>query len=162
MNMMSRWRFMYSRLRSWIEAASWFVMLLILVGACGQPATTTFPGPTKLGIANATTLTVGILVNDQMVATVDPQGHGREIDPTTLPPLPWNVEARAISGRVLTSMRVTADELKTIATIGATYRSGAGTRVDLSCGSLRIWAGDLLPSGPAPDPSAGHPGDCAP
>jgi hypothetical protein len=107
-------------------------------------------------------MTIRVFVNDKLVATVDPQGHGHEIDPSTLPSPPWNVEARTVSGRALIAMHVTADELKTIVAIGAMYRSGAVGRVDLSCGSLRIWAGDLMPSGPAPDPSAGHRGDCAP
>jgi hypothetical protein len=44
---------------------------------------------------------------------------------------------------------------------GAGYGGTLG-RVDLSCGRLTIWAGDIQPSGPAPAASPGEPGDCLP
>jgi hypothetical protein len=114
-------------------------------------------------VANGTTLTVTLLVNGQAVRTFEPGEPGPTIDPVILPDLPWTVEARSASGRVLTSMRVkTGDVWTTARPGGAVESSGTFGRVDLSCGSLRIWAGDVFPSGPVPASPAGSPGDCVP
>ena len=102
----------------------------------------------KLGISNGTALTVTLFVS---------------IDPSRLPALPWKVEARSASGRILTTMHVEVGEIQaTIQPDGAIERTGAMGRVDLSCGRLTIWAGDFYPSGPPPTASAGIPGDCLP
>ena len=45
---------------------------------------------------------------------------------------------------------------------GVVEDSGTMGRVDLSCGRLTIWAGSIVPSGPAPAASPGTPGDCVP
>ena len=45
---------------------------------------------------------------------------------------------------------------------GLVEHRGIRGRVDLSCGRLTTWAGDVQPSGPAPPASPGTPGDCAP
>lgn len=81
------------------------------------------------------------------------------IDVAALPPLPWNVEARPPSGRVLTSMQVRPGDVQSADSAVHTIPIG---RVDLSCGRITIWAGDVSPSGPPPFPSPGSPGDCAP
>jgi hypothetical protein len=115
------------------------------------------PGATlpPLSISNNTTLAVTFVVNGKLVATVAP---GVQIDPVSsaeLPPLPWAVEARSPSGRVLVSMRVHLGDVR----IGENSASGDGARIDLSCGRLDIWVGPPM-LGPMPGP--GTPGDCAP
>ena len=114
-----------------------------------------------LGISNGTSMTVGLFLNGVAEGTYGPQS-GTQLSGANLPALPWDLEARTTSGRVLTSMHVTSDELQPTVQAGVTTNTGVLARVDLSCGSLRVWAGGSAPSGPAPDPSAGQPGDCRP
>jgi hypothetical protein len=116
-----------------------------------------------LGIANGTTLTVSLFVNGQLVGDSPPNAPGPTIDPNSLPPLPWTVEARSPKGRVLTSMTVEPGEVRTASgPDGQISHNGTFGRVDLSCGRLTIWAGDVVPSGPVAPPSPGTPGDCVP
>ena len=145
----------------------WVVALLaVSVAACNASASLTSPSPSatlNLGISNGTTLTVTLVVNGQRVADFPPGGPAPTIDPSALPALPWNVEARSPSGRVLTSMHVEPGQVwSTTDPNGAVEHQGTIGRVDLSCGRLTIWAADFLPSGPAPAESPGPPGDCAP
>jgi hypothetical protein len=126
-------------------------VLLALVTACS-------PAPTDeahdLAVSNQTALAITLAVNGVVVRTIQPHTQ----DPVLagdLPPLPWLVEARTPSGRVLSSMTVrpgdvweTGSEMK-----------GDAVRVDLSCGRLDIWSGPPL-LGPPPGP--GKPGDCDP
>jgi hypothetical protein len=133
--------------------------LLIPLAACTTSAT---PGPAaeqaQLGISNGTTLAVTLVVNGQRIADY-PAGSGATIQLDALPALPWEVTALTASGRSLTSMQVAANSA------GMPQGApGGGTfgRVSLSCGRLTIWAGDSQPSGGAPPPSPGTPGDCAP
>jgi len=132
-------------------------LLALLVGCSGQAPATSAPRP-NLTVSNGTTLTVTLVVNGQRVGDFPPSGAGPKIDVASLPPLPWTVEARSPSGRLLTSMVVGPGEVQSMAS-GAAIVMG---RVDLSCGRLTIFAGDVAPSGPAPPPSPGNPGDCAP
>ncbi len=119
--------------------------------------------PVNLGVSNGTTLAVTLYVNGVRVAFYPPGGPPPIIDPASLPPLPWIVEACSPSGRVLTSMQVKQGEVQTTALPGGEVEySTPFARVDLSCGRLTIWAGDMEPSGPVPEPSSGTPGDCAP
>ena len=139
------------------------LVLGLIVGGCGTAPESPAAVHPKLGISNGTTLTVTIVINGRTVATREPDAGGPDVDPLTLPDLPWSVEARSPSGRVLTSMTVKAGDIWTTARPrGVTESSGAFARVDLSCGSLRIWAGDVMPSGPVPASPAGSPGDCVP
>ncbi|HEY5275535.1 MAG TPA: hypothetical protein VIK38_03190, partial [Coriobacteriia bacterium] len=59
----------------------------------------------SVSISNGTTLTVTLVVNDAPVATVAP-GVDAAIPASRLSSLPWRVEARSPSGRVLVSMIV--------------------------------------------------------
>ena len=113
-----------------------------------------------LGISNGTTLTVTLILTGKVIGTYPP-GSGRSpLVIPNLPPLPWVVEARSPSGRLLTSMTVAAGELyETTTPNGGRTENGTLGRVDLSCGRLDINAGAPA-SGPAPGP--GKPGDCAP
>lgn len=127
----------------------------------------TTPVPTgdrpTLRIANGTTLDVTLFVNGVRVAESRAGAAAPEIDVSALPPLPWSVEARAASGRVLTTMQVEPGHVwSTTRPDGGLSNSGVFGRVDLSCGRLTIWAGAAVPGGPPPAPSSGVPGDCEP
>jgi hypothetical protein len=142
------------------------VVLALALAACdgsaSQPPASDPSNPT-LGVSNGTTLVVTLVVNGKPVGMFPPGGPGPTIDVAALPPLPWTVDARSPSGRVLTSMRVEPGQVTTTTVPGvAIQHSGTMGRVDLSCGRLTIWAGDVQPSGPVPTASPGTPGDCVP
>lgn len=130
--------------------------------ACSSVSPSASIATVKLGVSNGTTLTVSLFVNGRHIADVRAGGPVPTIDPASLPPLPWNVEARSASGRVLTSMTVEPGQVSATTGPGGEIFSGRSGRVDLSCGRLTIWAGDAEPTGPGPLPSAGSPGDCVP
>ena len=147
-------------------------LLLLVLGAIGiagcqaitrTPSATAGPigqfgGRPVLGISNGTPMVVTLYLNGRVVETgLEP------IDFASLPPLPWRVEARSPSGRVLTSMQVTTGDVwSTTDPSGNVETNGAMGRVDLSCGRITIWAGYYAPSGPPPASPAGSPGDCTP
>ena len=143
-------------------------ILAFVAAACAACATppggaASLPSRVNLGISNGTTLTVTLVVNGVRAGAFAPGGPQPDIDIAALPVLPWTVEARSPSGRVLTSMRVRAQDVWSTARSSAEVDSAATFgRVDLSCGSLRIWTGDISPSGPIPASPAGSPGDCEP
>jgi hypothetical protein len=141
--------------RSPFAAITLAVMVAVGCGAAGQAS----PSP-GLSISNGTTLTVTLLVNGSPVGTFAP-GTGRDPIPASeLPSLPWKVEARSPSGRLLTSMTVhPGDVWAATEPNGEGREKGDGVRVDLSCGRLDIWSGPPM-IGPAP--GHGSPGDCAP
>ena len=127
--------------------------IVVLAGCALMPSAQDKP---PLGVSNGTTLVVTLFVNDQAVAQVPPGGPRPEIDLEGLPPLPWTVEARSPSGRVLTTMRVEPGQVwATTRPDGLLDSSGTFGRVDLSCGSLRIWAGSR--SRPARRPARASP-----
>ncbi len=112
--------------------------------------------PIGLEVANGTTLPITIVVNGAIVRNIGPgDGTHEPIAADVLGPMPWQVEARTSSGRVLLTMTVNSGDIF----YGANTSRGDGTRVDLSCGRLDMWAGPPL-IGPAPGP--GVPGDCVP
>jgi hypothetical protein len=110
--------------------------------------------PAEPRVANGTTLTVTLFVNGRSVADVPPGGSESSVSDTALPPLPWTVEARTSSGRVLATA---------FAGTGATGSGQSGRYdFDLTCGRLTIWTGETQPPAPAASGSPGTPGDCAP
>lgn len=115
-----------------------------------------------LHVENGTELAVSVLVNGQLVAEFPAMASG-EVD-ADLPPLAWRVEARSASGRILTSFDVAVGIVRTDRGPQGDITHGSAVlgRVDLSCGRLSVWAGDIAPSGPAPGPDPGRPGDCQP
>lgn len=116
-----------------------------------------------LHISNGTTLDVAVFVNGVQAAIVPPGGPAPNIDSTILPPLPWDVVARAPTGRVLTTMHVAPGQVVTTTRPdGGMSSRFALARVDLSCGTLVLYAGDVGSFGPAPGAHPGQPGDCAP
>ncbi len=138
-----------------------------VLGGC-SPASggTTSPGatslPMALSIQNGTTITVTLVVNGTTVETV-PLGTQESPIKAAIPALPWNVETRSPSGRVLSTMTVReGDATQTTLANGGIEHQGDFARADLSCGRLDVWAGDVRPIGPPPDQNASYPvGDCA-
>jgi hypothetical protein len=105
-----------------------------------------------LSIANQTTIAVTLVVNGKVIEIV-PAGSGRDPITAELPGLPWDVETRSPSGRVLSRMTVNVGDVSI--TEGAA--KGDAVRVDLSCGRLDVWSGPPLLGPPfVPGPS----GDC--
>jgi hypothetical protein len=112
----------------------------------------------SLHVNNGTRLAVTVLV--KVIRTVDPASGVVEIPPEDLPPVPWDVEVRSPSGRLLVDLTVRPEMItRTTGTGGVVSLTGAGARTDLSCGRLDVWVGPPL-LGPAPGP--GTPGDCDP
>jgi len=135
-----------------------FGLIAGLVAGCGSPAASQVYA---LGVSNGTTLSVSIVVNGRPVRTFAPlSGTSDPIPAGELGPLPWAVEARSPSGRLLTSMTVhDGDVFATSLPGGGGSSRGDGARIDLSCGRLDIWAGPPLVG---PMPGSGAPGDCDP
>ncbi|MGH2465800.1 MAG: hypothetical protein ACRDGI_10100 [Candidatus Limnocylindrales bacterium] len=118
------------------------------------------PDSMSLAINNGSTLTVSLVVNGSVIASVDPAtclgcSEDDAVPASLLPPLPWQAEVRSPTGRVLVALTVHAGDVD--------YEShsskGDANRVDLSCGRIDIWSGPPL-LGPAPGP--GESGDCRP
>ena len=111
------------------------------------PAAT--PVVTALSIANGTSIPVTLIINGNRVETV---AAGATHDPISakLPAKPWTIETWSPSGRVLSTLTVSADAI-------ISDTAGRAVRVDLSCGRLDVWTGPPL-LGPTfvPGPS----GDC--
>jgi hypothetical protein len=113
-----------------------------------------------LNVSNGTTLEVTLVVNGIEVDRLAAQDGAFDIPADALPALPWSVEVRSPSGRLLVSMGVLAGDVWTAPVAnGGTEWHGAANRVDLSCGRIDIWSGPPIYG---PVPGAGAPGDCAP
>ena len=103
--------------------------LAITLAACGTAPTLT-PSLPKLGVMNGTTLTVTVTINGHATQDVPP---GSMVPAATLeaePALPWTVEVKSPSGRVLATMY-----------LGTQVESSTGsTRADfdLSCGRITL------------------------
>lgn len=118
--------------------------------------------PLRLSISNGTTLPITLRVNGQRIGPFAPGTQQDPIDPASLPPAPWHVEALTPSGRVLLTMDVKPGDVwrTTPDAQGRSSSRGAAARADLSCGRLDLWS--VFPmGGPAP-PQEFPPGDCAP
>jgi hypothetical protein len=114
----------------------------------------------QIVIVNQTRLDLRIWVNGSRVLAV-PAGTGNTLGSEQLPPLPWSVEARTTRGRIIATFQVHPTDLEpTVTDSGGAESVIAGASVDLSCGFLRIWAGEHPIAGPEPGP--GTPGDCRP
>lgn len=85
--------------------ARWAVALLALLALLAACMAAPTPSRPNLGIANGTALTVTLVVNGQPIGEYKPGGDPF-VDVSSRPPLPWDVEARSPTGRVLTSMHV--------------------------------------------------------
>jgi hypothetical protein len=142
-----------------------FLAIAVSVTAVSSCSAAGSPNPTTtasmpLHVSNGTTLDVTLRVNGHPVGLFKAGGLPLpSIDQAALPPLPWTVEATSPSGRILTTMTVTAEDAAQ--SDADVHRIPMG-RVDLSCGRLTIYAGDFAPSGPVPQSPAGSVGDCEP
>lgn len=103
-----------------------------------SPAATPLP----LSISNGTTIAVTLVVNGTVVETIAPGGYENPIK-AALPPLPWSIETRSPSGRVLSQLTVNAGDVvyTTPDSGGHSSAKGDGVRVDLPCGRLDVWSG---------------------
>jgi hypothetical protein len=118
------------------------------------------PDQMTLNVSNGSKLAVALVVNGVVVDLFEPGGGRFDIAAAELPPLPWSVEIRSPTGRVLVSTTVHAGDVwRADVGGGASEERGAGSRVDLSCGRIDVWSGVPI-GGPVPGP--GVPGDCAP
>ena len=145
---------------------TWFVVQMavgvLVVSACGPilPATGVLPVDYTLHVDNGTTMALTIVVNAQPVSLAAAQ-NVTAVPFATLPPLPWTVEARSVSGRVVLTLVVKPGSVVDIRNADGTgSHSAPGARVDLSCGRLDMYPGNSPMMGPPPGPGA--PGDCAP
>jgi hypothetical protein len=127
---------------------------------CSTPATTVSPDPIGLGVVNSTDLRLSLVVNSKLIETLSPHTGDVAIHVSALPPLPWVVEVRTTSGRVLATMTAGPGDVQGPAAIGVAH-SGKQGGANLSCGQLYLWTGAIEPSWPAPNES-GSPGDCGP
>jgi len=149
------------RLVSWLVLAAMAVSGCVGSGGTSELPATPAPSPTAtvaLSIANYTTIAVTLVVNGSVVEVVPPGGYQDPIK-AALPGLPWTVETRSPSGRVLSSMTVWPGVVwQTSYPNGEGAAHGDAVRVDLSCGRIDVWSGAPL-LGPPPGP--GTSGDCA-
>ena len=153
---------------NWVPRRSWLLVVVgpgMLSGCVGTGGSSSSSAPASpsgtqmtLSIQNGTTIAVALMVNGTVIETVTAGGYQDPIK-AKLPGLPWNVETRSPSGRVLSSMTVHAGDVwQTTDPNGGGETKGDAVRVDLSCGRLDVWSGPPL-LGPVPGP--GQPGDCA-
>ena len=145
-------------------------VLVVMAGCDAAPS----PGPSEaafvaaerppLHVFNNTTVPVVVTVNGQRIGQVGPN-DASDVDVDRLPPVPWLVEARTMSGRLLVSISVGPGDV-------GQHRNGDGSTTiqdvsgmaDLSCGRLVLFAGAIRPGaagGAPPAQPAGKPGDCA-
>jgi hypothetical protein len=131
----------------------------VSLGGAATPGTpTSTPGtPLKLSIQNGTTIEITLVVNGAVIEKVPPGDYEDPIR-ANLPPLPWDVETRSPSGRVLSRLAVNEGDYQTTQFPGGGGSArGDAVRVDLSCGRLDVWYGTPLLGGTfIPGPS----GDC--
>ena len=121
------------------------LLAAILAGCASGALPSASASSARLSVANFTTIPVTLVVNGAVVETVAP---GVREDPVqaALPSLPWSVETRSPSGRVLSTMTVKSGD--------SAGSFGDAVRADLACGRLDIWSGPPM-LGPTfiPDPS---------
>jgi hypothetical protein len=127
-------------------------------GTAGSSQTPGSSQGMKLSVGNWTTIAVTLVVNGSVIETIPPGGYEDPIK-ASLPAMPWNVETRSPTGRVLSTLVVhEGDYTVTQMPSGGMQIHGDSVRVDLSCGRLDVWYGTPM-LGPTfiPGPS----GDCA-
>jgi hypothetical protein len=129
----------------------------LATGGCGSGSGSS-SGAVALGVVNTTPLAISLVVNGRAFETIRPQGADTAIRLGALPALPWLVEARTSTGRVLVSMNVT--EIDTNPPGGAAGSGGREAAAQLSCGQVYLWTGPVEPPWPVPEP--GSSGDCTP
>jgi hypothetical protein len=134
------------------------VMALGVAGCAGQTTSltedTTGRAVAGISYANGTTLAIDLYVNGHSLLTMSAGTNGR-IPASQLPALPWLVESRTASSRVLSTLTVRLGDV----VAGPSGSHGDAVRVTLSCGALDIWSGPPL-GGPVATPGSSD--DCSP
>ena len=136
--------------------------ITIVVAGCSMlPAgTNVVPASSMtLNVSNGSTLAVALAVNGTVVDKIGPHETRSDIPASKLPDLPWSVEVRSPSGRVLASLVVRDGDVASFSEPGGAGVRGDAQRVDLSCGRIDVWSG---PPMAGPSAGAGVPGDCDP
>ena len=135
---------------------------VVAVALCGCGA----PGPTELPLGvvpdaemsltanNQSDRALELFVNGGKVADV-PAKSQLTMQAKDLQPLPWAAELRLPTGRSLLSLTIVSRSVVRL----ESGSGSVGTRVDLSCGRIELWA--VIPLG-GPPPGPGRPGDCGP
>jgi hypothetical protein len=113
------------------------VVALFALGGCRFASGLVGEEPPGLGAENGTDITIDLVLNGESLGSIGP-GSGMEVASRwRLPALPWEVEARTESGRVLVTMTVSAEELQ---------RNGVKAGgVALPSGRFAMWAGVAAP-----------------
>ena len=144
-----------------LERLTGLALPFVLAGCVAANGATT-QGPSqgvKLIISNGTTIAVTRVVNGSVVETVPPGSYEDPIK-GSLPAMPWNVEVRSPSGRVMTTLDVHEGDYSTTSLPNdGMQEKGVARRLDLSCGRLDLWYGPPV-LGPMYLGSFA-PGDCA-
>jgi hypothetical protein len=113
-----------------------------------------------LHVLNDTSMPVTLVVNDRVITVVEPMTSAN-LDAADVGALPLDARVTTASGRELLRLVVEAGSVRDEPNLdGSGSYSAPAARVDLSCGQIRLFAGRIMPGGPAPGP--GTPGDCAP
>jgi hypothetical protein len=114
-----------------------------------------------ISVLNDTTLTITVAVNGGVVRMVPPRTAAISLPASALPALPWAVEARSPTGRLLVSMTVKAGDVVDAGN-PVEVSKGPWAGVALSCGRLGLWSWSGLPPPPPSGLSSSSPGDCSP
>ena len=135
-------------------------LLAFAAGGCGSAAPSALPlgpvpdGQMSLTANNQSDRSLELFVNDGKVADVAAKSQ-LTIQAKDLHPLPWAAELRLPTGRTLLELTITSGSVVRL----ENGSRSVGTRVDLSCGRIELWA--VFPLG-GPAPGSGRPGDCGP
>ncbi|MEA2518753.1 MAG: hypothetical protein QOF49_833 [Chloroflexota bacterium] len=139
------------------SAAAVVVLVASLVAGCNHAI---FGPDYSVTVENDATIPVNLVVNEKAVTVILP-GNGAIIHAGEMPGLPWRLALTTAGGRTLVTLPVADGSIvDERAADGTGSYSAPATRIDLSCGSIGLYAGDATPRGPAPGP--GTPGDCDP
>jgi hypothetical protein len=111
--------------------------LLPSPGPSPSPEGRRLPNPTV--ISNVTEVPVTIVIDGAEVLVVSANSEAR-VPVRTMPPLPFELEARLDDGRVIATQLVADTDSLFV-------------RVGLTCGVLDIWSSAEQPLGPRPDPA---------
>ena len=129
------------------------VLLLVLVTGCGPIVPIgVVPSPSvgadgNVHVSNGTTLDISIVVNGLSIGTVR-AGDEIAIESSRLPGLPWAVEARSPSGRLILPWHVGVGQIqKALDGTGASAATAT-----LTCGVFTIRIGAIGDTGPDPNP----------
>ena len=146
-------------LGSFLKTGFALVAAVVLVASA-----TAVPSPTaslrvRVGVSSGTTMALSVALNGQHLGDISPTDTAAAFGPASLPQLPWDIEVRSTSGKVLVSMTVQVqDVLSTALPGGGQVVTQRFERVDTTCGQLMVWTGEVEPSVadlPAPRSSVG-------